>query len=101
MRMKVAFPLDGPDRPHWLGNDYLPYWKTIGSNLYLFGFDLSRDKVTNTGCADRIEWEHTALGESGIELNVLQPAIELAKKVYTVLEDESKHPLGVDILHFL
>ena len=32
---------------------------------------------------------------------MLQPAIELAKKVYTVLEDESKHPLGVDILHFL
>jgi hypothetical protein len=101
VRMKVAFHLDGPDRPHWLGNDYLPYGKTSGSNLYLFGIVLSRDKVTKTGCAYRIEWEHTSLGESTIELNVLQPAIELAKKVCTVLEDESKHPLGVDILHFL
>jgi hypothetical protein len=102
VRTKVAFYLDGPERPDWLMNrDYLPYGKNVGSRLYLLGMVLRRDKVTKTACTYRVEWEHTALGESVIDINVLQPAIDLARKLQHVLEEESKHPLGVDVLHFL
>jgi hypothetical protein len=99
--MRVAFHLDGPERPNWLmSNDYIPYGKNVSSRSYLFGIILRRDKVTKTACTYRVEWEHTALGESVIDINVLQPAIDLARKLQNVLEDESKHPLGADVLHF-
>ena len=102
VRMKVAFHLDGPERPTWLlSNDYIAYGKEVGSRLYLLGVVLRRDKVSKTACTYCVEWEHTALGESGIDINVLQPAIELARKVQQVLDEESKHPLGPDVLHFL
>lgn len=32
---------------------------------------------------------------------MLQPAIELAQKLQHVFDEESKHPLGVNVLHFL
>jgi hypothetical protein len=102
VRMKVAFHLDGPERPEWLvSNDYIPFGKNISSRLYLFGIILRRDKVSHAACTYRVEWEHTALGESVIDINVLQPAIELARKLQHVLDEESKHPLGPDVLHFL
>ena len=100
--MAVAFHLDGPERPQWLSGDaYVPLGKNIGSCLYLFGLVLARGKVTKTDCAYRIEWEHTNLRESIIDINVLHPAMELARKLKQVLEVESKHPLGVDVLNFL
>jgi hypothetical protein len=102
VRMKVAFHLDGPERPDWLvSRDYVPYGKDVGSRLYLFGIILRRDKVTKTACTYRVEWEHSALGESVIDINVLQPAMDLARKLQCLLDEESKHPLGVDVLHFL
>lgn len=102
VRTRVAFHLDGPERPNWLvSNDYVPYGKNVGSRVYLFGIILRRDKATKIACTYRVEWEHTALGESIIDINVLQPAMELARKLQQVVEEESKHPLGEDVLHFL
>ena len=75
--------------------------RNVGSRMYLFGIILRRDKFTTTACTYRVEWEHTALGETVIDINVLQPAIELARKLQNILDDESKHPLGADVLHFL
>ena len=83
--MKDAFHLDGPERPDWLvSNDYIPFGKNISSRLYLFGIILRRDKVSHAACTYRVEWEHTALGESVIDINVLQTASELARKLQHV-----------------
>jgi hypothetical protein len=100
--MEVAFHLDGPERPDWLvSDDYIPFGKNISSRLYLFASIIRRDKASHAACTYRVEWEHTALGESVIGINVLQPAIELARKLQHALDEESKHPLGPDVLHFL
>src|SRR5688500_1847645 len=38
VRTKIAFHLDGPERPEWLAsNDFVPYGKTVGAQLYLLG----------------------------------------------------------------
>jgi len=102
VRKRVAFHLDGRERPSWLLNDaYVNYGKSVASRLYLFGIILRRDKATKIACTYRVEWEHTALGESIIDINVLQPAIELARKLQQVVDEESKHPIGGDVLRFL
>ena len=50
VQSRVAFNLDGDERPSWLGKEYKVYGKSISGRRYLFGIVLQREKTTNSSC---------------------------------------------------